>query len=63
MWSFNLPTPLPSRISKVIALLTTSLEAKSFAFGAYLSMKRSPSEFLRIPPSPLDPSVIRQPEP
>lgn len=33
---------LPSLISMVMLLETTSLEARSFATGAYLSMKRSP---------------------
>ena len=37
MWSFFLPTPLPSLISMVIARETTSLEARSLADGAYLS--------------------------
>lgn len=48
---------LPSKISIDIDLETTSLEAKSLALGAYLSIKRSPKLFLNIPPSPLDPSV------
>jgi hypothetical protein len=52
---YDLPTPRPSLISIVIDLETTSREARSFAVGAYLSMKRSPSLFLRIPPSPRDP--------
>ena len=55
--------PLPSMISIVIALETTSREAKSLAFGAYLSMNRSPREFLSIPPSPRHPSVIKHPAP
>eukprot|EP00955_Chlamydomonas_euryale_P034562 349824-Chlamydomonas_euryale.AAC.15 len=42
---------------------TTSRDARSFAVGAYRSMKRSPSELRRMPPSPRDPSVIRQPAP
>jgi len=42
---------------------TTSREAKSLATGAYLSINRSPSEFTKNPPSPLQPSVIRQPAP
>jgi hypothetical protein len=57
------PTPLPSKISIVIALETTSLDAKSLAYGAYLSINLSPNEFLKIPPSPLHPSVIKHPEP
>lgn len=56
-------TCLPSRISMVIERETTSREAKSFALGAYRSMKRSPSELMRKPPSPREPSVIRQPAP
>lgn len=73
IWSFLGPTleikeyfwiyPLPSKISLTMALETTSLEAKSFAVGAYLSINLSPSEFLRIPPSPLQPSVIKHPDP
>ena len=43
----------------VIDRLTTSLDARSFALGAYRSMKRSPSELVRYPPSPRTPSVIR----
>ena len=55
--------PLPSMISIVIARETTSREAKSLAFGAYLSMNLSPREFLSIPPSPRHPSVIKHPAP
>jgi hypothetical protein len=51
----DIPTPRPSLISIVIDLETTSREARSFAVGAYRSMKRSPSLFLRIPPSPREP--------
>jgi len=46
----------------MIALDTMSLGARSFIFGAYLSMNLSPLAFLRIPPSPLEASVIRMPE-
>ena len=53
----------PSRISIVIDLDTTSLEARSLAVGAYLSMNRSPSLLIRYPPSPRQPSVIKQPAP
>lgn len=35
-------TDLPSRISRVIDRDTTSLDARSFATGAYLSMNLSP---------------------
>merc|ERR1719308_563705 len=42
---------------------TTSLLAKSLATGAYLSMNLSPSLLTRYPPSPLHPSVIKQPAP
>jgi hypothetical protein len=38
----------------VIALETTSLDARSLAEGAYLSINLSPSEFFNIPPSPDD---------
>ena len=34
MWSFSGPTPRPSRISMVMARLTTSREARSLAVGA-----------------------------
>lgn len=54
-----IPTPRPSRISMVIDLDTTSLEARSFAVGAYRSINRSPSLFLRIPPSPRDPTICK----
>ena len=57
------PTPRPSLISIVMARLTTSRDAKSLAEGAYLSMKRSPSELVKNPPSPRTPSVIKQPAP
>jgi hypothetical protein len=67
------PHPLPSKISTVIALETTSLDAKSFADGAYLSMNLSPyllnnkliitKELVKKPPSPLHPSVIKHPDP
>ncbi len=40
-------THLPSLISMVIDLDTTSREARSLAVGAYLSMKRSPSLLMR----------------
>ena len=36
---------------RVIARETTSRDARSLADGAYRSMKRSPSEFFRYPPS------------
>ena len=49
--------------STSIDLLTTSLEAKSFAFGAYLSINLSPLPLTKNPPSPLTPSVIKQPTP
>lgn len=54
---------LPSRISRVIDRDTTSLEARSFATGAYLSMNLSPWLLMRMPPSPRHPSVMRQPAP
>lgn len=54
-----IPTPRPSRISIVMDLDTTSLEARSFAVGAYRSINRSPSLFLRIPPSPRDPTSCK----
>jgi len=38
-----------------MALLTTSLDAKSLADGAYLNMNLSPKLFLKTPPSPLHP--------
>lgn len=38
---------LPSLISMVLALETTSLEARSLAEGAYLSMYLSPLELMR----------------
>ncbi len=63
MWSPAGPQPRPSRISIVIARETTSRDARSFADGAYRSMKRSPSLLVRYPPSPRAPSVIRQPAP
>ena len=56
-------THLPSLSSSVIDLDTTSLEARSLAVGAYLSMNLSPALLSRYPPSPLDPSVIRHPAP
>ena len=59
----EMQTYRPSRISIVIDLDTTSLEARSLAVGAYLSMKRSPSLLIRYPPSPRQPSVIKQPAP
>lgn len=43
---------IPSLISIVILLETTSLEAKSFATGAYLSINLSPFELIKKPPSP-----------
>lgn len=54
---------LPSNISIVIALETISRDARSFAFGAYRSMKNSPWEFTNFPPSPRTPSVIKMPLP
>ena len=63
IWSLFGPTPLPLLISIVMDLDTTSLLARSLAVGAYLSINLSPSEFVRYPPSPLDPSVIRTPAP
>lgn len=54
---------LPSNISIVIALDTISRDARSFAFGAYRSMKNSPSELSSFPPSPRLPSVIKMPLP
>lgn len=54
---------LPSSISTVIALETTSRDAKSLATGAYFSMKNSPSELTSLPPSPLLPSVMSMPLP
>ena len=47
----------------VIERLTTSRDARSLAFGAYRSMKRSPAELVRNPPSPRTPSVMRHPAP
>ena len=43
----SLPTPLPSLISIDIERLTTSLDAKSLALGAYLSINLSPFAFVR----------------
>lgn len=43
----------------VMDLDTTSLEARSLADGAYRSMNLSPSLFLRMPPSPRDPSHVK----
>ena len=63
IWSLSLPAPRPSLISISIERLTTSLDAKSFAFGAYLSINLSPLPFTRNPPSPLAPSVIKHPTP
>ena len=40
-------TPRPSSISVCSARETTSREASSIAFGAYLAMKRSPSRLIR----------------
>lgn len=57
------PTQRTSRISMVMLRLTTSRLAKSLAVGAYRSMNRSPSLLRRMPPSPREPSVIRQPAP
>lgn len=54
---------LPFSISIVIALDTTSREAKSLATGAYFSMKNSPLELMSLPPSPRVPSVISIPLP
>ena len=56
-------THRPSLISRVIDRDTTSREARSLATGAYRSMNLSPSLFRRYPPSPRQPSVIRQPAP
>ena len=55
------PTPRPSLISVCSARETTSREASSILFGAYFSMKRSPSAFRRCAPSPRAPSVMRKP--
>ena len=44
-------------------LATTSLPARSFTFGAYRSINLSPSAFIKYPPSPLQPSVTREPAP
>ena len=44
-------------------LETTSLDARSFAEGAYLSINLSPSELTKNPPSPREPSVIKHPAP
>jgi len=46
-----------------IYYLPTSLEAKSLALGAYLSINLSPRPFFKKPPSPLQPSVIKHPDP
>jgi len=54
-------TPRPSMISVASERDTTSREASSSLFGAYLLMKRSPSEFRRMPPSPRAPSVTSTP--
>ena len=62
-WTKKQAAYLPSLISIVEALETTSLEARSLAVGAYLSMYLSPSELSNIPPSPRQPSVIKQPAP
>ena len=56
-------THLPSLISTVSALDTTSLLAKSFKEGAYLSINLSPSLLIKNPPSPRLPSVIKHPAP
>ncbi len=53
--------PRPSLISDCSARETTSREASSILFGAYLSMNRSPCAFSRWAPSPRAPSVIRKP--
>ncbi len=61
--TINLQTWTHYLISIVMERETTSREAKSFADGAYLSMNLSPSLLRRIPPSPLQPSVIKHPAP
>ena len=61
--AYNDNTHRPSLISSVIDRDTTSREARSLATGAYRSMNRSPSLFRRYPPSPRQPSVIKQPAP
>ncbi len=55
--------PRPSSISVCSARETTSREASSILFGAYFSMKRSPSALYRCAPSPRAPSVISSPSP
>ncbi len=55
------PTPRPSLISVCSARETTSREASSSLFGAYFSMKRSPSALKSCAPSPRAPSVMRKP--
>ena len=60
---FFSPQPLFSNISCVILLETTSLLAKSCAEGAYLVINLSPSLLTKNPPSPLHPSVSKQPAP
>lgn len=50
-------------ISIVIDLDTTSLDASSLALGAYFSINLSPKPLIKYPPSPRQPSVIKQPAP
>lgn len=54
---------VPSKISREIALETTSRDARSLAVGAYLSIILSPSLLIINAPSPLAPSDIRIPFP
>ena len=57
MWSFSGPTPLPSRISMVMDLDTTSRDAKSLAVGAYLQVRQGGQQVFSV-----DEGIIVQPQ-